>query len=201
MHMRHLLMAVLVPTLLSGAPLLAAGQTTERSSSSTSGLERRASQVERREEARLRAKATTTIQQEFFARIAPSLEATDSGTKFAPALHLVSQPADGQWAYTLRTAFRTQRARDISKSRTTGGGVGADLQLTKDDHALGVFIASGDFVKVADAFDLGAATLEFDRNIGDHVTLIGSASYARLAPEEGAPQPTSSPGWPSRCRM
>jgi hypothetical protein len=186
--MRRLSCCVLVLGALTASAAPAAGQAGERASSSVSSFERRASQFERREESRIRAraeKAGTPPASVFLARITPSIESTDSATKFSPALHLVQQTADGIGAFTFRTGFRTQRPRDTTKSRAVGGGVGADLQLTSDDNRFGVLVVSGDFVKVKDGFDLTIATAEFDRNIGERVTAIGTLAFGRLSPNGG----------------
>ena len=194
--MRSVVCVVFAIGVLAAGATPAAAQGSERALSSISGLERRASQFERREEARVRKEVRSLLAEgkkqpeevpavTFFARVAPAIEATDSSTKFAPALHLVRQPDKGRGAVTFRAAFRTQRPRDLAKTRTTGGGVGADVQLTADDSPV-VVIGSADFVKVVDGFELAAGTLEVDHNLTDNLTLIGAVAVAHLAPADGA---------------
>ena len=182
------LLVAFAALLISVRPVRA--QVVERPLSSISSLERRAGQFERREDSRQRRRvlkeaAPAKPESVFLARLVPSIESTDSATKFAPSVHFVQQPADGLGAFTLRAGLQTQRPRDIAKSRSIGGGIGADLQVTRDENPFGVLVVSGDFGMVKDGYQLGIGTVEFDRNMGERVTAIGTLSFARLSPNEG----------------
>lgn len=169
------------------------GGQTGGSLTAISSFERRAADVERRERTRV-TRAAPAPQPETSVRIVPSLNDTDSGTRVGLGVNLVYAPPSGAGNFTFRPSYRTTRPRAADQPHVNGYGIGADLQLTSDANPFGQLIVSGDYVRTQDIFALGVATLEYDHGFGDHVTLIGTASWTKYTPDTGSSASDIVPG-------
>jgi hypothetical protein len=152
----------------------------DRAAIASGSVDRREAQVERRGLFR-----TPVATSETYVRLAPSLDATDGSTKVGVGMHLVSETPTGRGYFSFRPSYRTSRPRAADQDHVNGFGIGGDLQLNSNSNPFGQFIVSGDYARTQGVFQIGLATLEFDRAVGNYVTMVGTVSLARFSPESG----------------
>jgi hypothetical protein len=171
-----------------------------------SGSERRESSG-RRESSMERLDRTTQVAgfrvtetvKNIYLRLAPSVNSGDASTTFGLAGHIVrdtTNTSDGLGYLTVRPSYRVAR-RTGDNTHNLGGGIGADVQLNKNSHSIGQFVASADYLAVRERYAFASGGLEWNKSWeGSYgaLTAIGTVSVARIKPDESDSVSDVTPG-------